>query len=219
MNRHPEEDQAPSGTRGKKDLTGSSKQLVELVRRAQRGDSDAFQSLYVAYSKRILNYLFRMTGSRSAAEDLAQDTFVMAFRKIDTVKDPARFQSWLFRIAQNNTYQRFRGQKVRLESIDASPGEEDDEARDLPSSGQSPQQEALSVELEGRIQEAIAELPEKYRTVFVLSAVQQMSYQQISGIVGRSLSSVKSDIHRARLQVRDKIKDYLGDNYGMSGLY
>ena len=69
------------------------------------------------------------------------------------------------------------------------------------------------------IHRAIGELPEKYKTVFVLSAIQKLSYLEISKIVNRSLASVKSDIHRARVAVRDKIKTYLGDNYGMSKLY
>jgi RNA polymerase sigma-70 factor (ECF subfamily) len=179
---------------------------------------DAFQRLYRIYSRKILNYLYRMTGSSDEAEDLAQETFVLAYRKIGTVKDPRRFQSWLYRIAQNNVYQQYRGKKPQIESIDREESSELSGVQGLESPLQSPEENVLSEELEKIVTKAIGELPEKYRTVFVLSAVQKLSYQEISEIVNRSLASVKSDIHRARVAVRDKIKGYLGDNYGMSKL-
>ncbi|MDA2939236.1 RNA polymerase sigma factor, partial [Acidobacteria bacterium AH-259-A15] len=69
------------------------------------------------------------------------------------------------------------------------------------------------------IEQVISQLPDKYKEVFVLSAIHKLSYKEISEIVGRSLASVKSDIHRARVEVRDKIKTYLGENYGMSNLF
>lgn len=196
----------------------SGSELSTLVRGAQRGDIEDFQKLYAVFSRKILNYLYRMTGSREEAEDLAQDTFVLAFRKLDTLKEPAKFQSWLFRIAQNNVYQRYRGKKPQLESIDREEASELSDLQRLATPQLDPEGSVLSDELERLIEETISELPEKYRTVFVLSAVQRLSYQEISEIVDRSLASVKSDIHRARVTVRDRIKEYLGENYGMSKL-
>lgn len=193
-------------------------QVEALVSRAQKEDVEAFQSLYEAYSRKILNYLYRMTRSRSEAEDLAQDTFILAYRNIKALKDPRKFQSWLFRIAQNNVYQKYRGKKPRLESIDQEESTELSDVQRLATPRNSPEQNVMSGELEDMIEDAIAALPEKYRTVFVLSAVQKLSYQEISEIVDRSLASVKSDIHRARVEVRDKIKSYLGESYGMSKL-
>jgi len=207
-----------AGAAKKTDSTLSSGEIAALVEGAQRGDIDDFQRLYRIYSRKILNYLYRMTGSREEAEDLAQETFVLAYRKIATVKDPRRFQSWLFRIAQNNVYQRYRGKKPQLESIDREESSELSGLQGLESPLHSPEENVLSEELENMVTRAISELPEKYRTVFVLSAIQKLSYQEISEIVNRSLASVKSDIHRARVAVRDKVKGYLGENYGMSKL-
>jgi len=207
-----------SGAAKKSDSTLSSGEIAALVEGAQRGDIDDFQRLYRIYSRKILNYLYRMTGSREEAEDLAQETFVLAYRKIATVKDPKRFQSWLFRIAQNNVYQRYRGKRPQIESIDREESSELSGLQGLESPLHSPEENILSEELENMVTRAISELPEKYRTVFVLSAIQKLSYQEISEIVNRSLASVKSDIHRARVAVRDKVKGYLGDNYGMSKL-
>jgi len=76
----------------------------------------------------------------------------------------------------------------------------------------------MSKELQPVIQKSIYSLPEKHREVFVLSAVHKLSYQKFVEIVGPSLAAVKSDIHRARLRIRDKVNSYLGEDYGMSGL-
>ncbi len=199
----------------------SPEQLDALVSSAKSGNITAFSELYALYGKKILNYIFRLTGSREEAEDLMQDTFVLAFKNLDSLKENAKFQSWLFRIAQNNVFQKYRGKTPQIESIDAhdTSGESSSGITELATPTKGPEDKVLSAELEKIVQRAINELPEKYRQVFVLSAVQRLSYQEIAEIVGRSLASVKSDIHRARVEVRDKIKEYLGDNYGMSNLY
>ncbi len=171
------------------------------------------------YGRKILNYIFRMTGSREDAEDLMQDTFILAFRNLASLKENRKFQSWLFRIAQNSVFQKYRGKNPQFESLDQEGPGESSEIKKLADEVKSPEQDVLSDELEQVIQRVIDSLPEKYRQVFVLSAIHKLSYQQISEIVGRSLASVKSDIHRARVEVRDKIKQYLGDNYGMSNLF
>ena len=160
-----------------------------------------------------------MTGSKEEAEDLAQDTFVQAFNKLSALRDPSRFQSWLFRIAQNNVYQKYRGRRPVIESIDEHDLTEWSELPQLTTPELGPEGRVLSAELRTVIERAIAELPEKYRTVFVLSAVQRFSYKEICEIVNQSLASVKSDIHRARLAVRDKVKEYLGQKNGLSSLH
>ncbi len=192
--------------------------LDRLIGRVQSGEVAAFEEVYSIYGKKILGYIYRMTGSRADAEDLAQETFVSAFRKIGTLKENRKFQSWLYRIAQNKVYQRFRTRPPQHESIDAEEGLDAADLRRLTTSTKNPESSIMSKELQDVVQRVIDSLPEKYREVFVLSAVHKLSYQEISEIVGRSLGSVKSDIHRARLKVRDRVKAYLGEDYGMSGL-
>lgn len=196
----------------------SGDQLVALVSRAKAGDVSAFEQLYGIFSRRIVNYIFRMTGSRAQADDLTQETFIQAFKKLNTLKEDGKFQSWLFRIAQNQVYQEYRGKKPQVDSIDDEDGPELMDSQKMATSSGSPESQILASELRELVNQVINELPDKYREVFVLSALQRLSYQEICEIVGRSLASVKSDIHRARVQVRDKIKDYLGENYGMSNL-
>lgn len=197
----------------------SGEELSQFVARAKEGQVEAFQKLYEIYGRKILNYLYRMTGSREEAEDLAQDTFILAYRNLETLKENNKFQSWLFRIAQNNVYQKYRGRRPQIESIEQEEIQEISEAQRLAAPSKSPEGRVLSEELKEVIEKAIDELPEKYREVFVLSAIQKLSYKEISTIVDRSLASVKSDIHRARVEVRNKIKRYLGENYGMSDLF
>ncbi|HRR26542.1 MAG TPA: sigma-70 family RNA polymerase sigma factor [Acidobacteriota bacterium] len=196
--------------RRRSDGAPRKEEIRDLVTGARRGSVDDFRRLYEVYGRKILNYLYRMTGSREEAEDLAQDTFILAYTKLDTLKDPDRFQSWLYRIAQNNVYQRYRGRKPVTESIDQADEDSLSELQKLASPEHGPEEQVLSEELEQVIQEAIRELPEKYRTVFVLSAIQRLSYAEIAEILRRSLPAVKSDIHRARVAVRDKVKRYLG---------
>jgi RNA polymerase sigma-70 factor (ECF subfamily) len=196
----------------------SPDELDILVSGVKQGDPVSFEQLYQLYGRRITNYIFRMTGSRADAEDLTQETFVQAFRKIDTLKENRKFQSWLFRIAQNHVYQKYRGKRPQMESIDEPDRSELSDVAKMSTPSSSPEGQLLSEEMERVIGGVIGELPEKYREVFVLSAVQGLSYQEISEVVGRSLAAVKSDIHRARVRVRDKVKAYLGENYGMSNL-
>lgn len=195
-----------------------SPDLAVLVPKAQAGDVESFHALYGFYGKKILNYLYRMTGSREEAEDLMQETFVLAYKNLGALKEPVKFQSWLYRIAQNNVYQRYRGKRPRMETIEDTEKEINESAYSSSSSQKNPEESVLSDELQSVVQKVIGDLPQKYREVFVLSAVQKLSYESIATIVGRSLASVKSDIHRARVEVRDRVKDYLGDNYGMSNL-
>lgn len=197
----------------------SGDDLDRLIARVKKGEKEAIEEVYAIYGGKILNYIYRMTRSRAEAEDLTQETFVAAFTKIHSLKENRKFQSWLYRIAQNNVYQKFRTRPPQHESIDAEEGLESLDLQKMIVTAKDPEARIVSEELVEIIEQVIDSLPQKYRDVFVLSAIHKFSYKEISEIVGRSLASVKSDIHRARLQVRDKVKSYLGKNYGMSGLF
>ena len=190
----------------------SGEELEEVVASAKEGGVEAFKTLYEVYGRRILNYVYRLTGSREEAEDLTQDTFILAHANLPSLKQNAKFQSWLFRIAQNSVYQKYRGNRPLISSIDQEEfSETHSEALQSNFPQTSPEGRILSKELHRQIEAAINELPDKYQQVFVLSAIHKLSYKEISDIVGRSLAAVKSDIHRARVEVRDRVTKYLGD--------
>jgi RNA polymerase sigma-70 factor (ECF subfamily) len=182
--------------------------LKTWIQRAQKGDIGSYQNIYDSFARKVLNFVYRMVHSLEEAEDLTQETFVAVYQKLGTLQDSDKFEAWLFRIARNFIYQRYRKRAPAAVSIDA-PSEDGRLMTELADSRKNPDEEYQTQELEGVITNVIADLPEKYREVFVLSALQHLSYQQIANIVGRSTSSVKTDIHRARLEVRDSVKKYL----------
>jgi RNA polymerase sigma-70 factor, ECF subfamily len=182
--------------------------LKSWITRAQQGDIGAYQNLYEAFAHKILNFIYRMVRSPQEAEDLTQETFIAVYQKIGTLKDVDKFEPWIFRIARNFVYQQYRMRVPPSVPIE-EPDEEGKIRVQLVDSRKNPDEAFQTRELEDVVSRVIAGLPEKYREVFVLSALQNLSYEQIADIVGRSLASVKTDIHRARLVVRDLVKEYL----------
>jgi RNA polymerase sigma-70 factor, ECF subfamily len=183
--------------------------LGDLIKRAKTGDVQAFQGLYDHYAKRLLNFAFKLLGNREEAEDVVQETFTAVFRKLKSLKDDDRFEAWIFRIARNFIYLRYRSRTGELVPLDSDEELEND-ARVLEAQGKSPEAAALADELQDVVGKVVRDLPDKHREVFVLSAIMGFSYQDIAKISGKSIASIKTDIHRARLEVRDKIKHYLG---------
>ncbi len=182
--------------------------LIKWIRKAKRGDIDSYQEIYEVFARKVLNFIYRMVNSPEEAEDLAQETFVAVYQKIGTLKDDSKFEPWLFRIARNFVYQRYRTRSPSTVSIDALD-ENGQQVTQLVDTRKNPDEAYQTIELEDVVADVIAGLPEKYREVFILSALQHLSYQQIAEIVGRSLPSIKTDIHRARLEVRKRVKEYL----------
>jgi len=182
-------------------------QVRRLVEEAQRGESAAFQALYEHFSPRIYSFLFRLLGSRDEADDVAQQTFLIALRQLKTLRDPGQVESWIYRIARNEVYLKFR----RKKSVSLDDDEIGVETGRLEESRlhANPEKLLLNSELGGVIQQVLDGLPAKLKEVFILAVIQGMSYQEVTGIVGRSLLSVKTDIYRARLLVKEGIRKYL----------
>jgi len=182
--------------------------LAKWIEQAKSGDIGAFQRIYDLFSRKVLNFVYRMVASVEEAEDLTQETFITVYQKLGSLKDDSKFEPWLFRIARNYVYQKYRRRSPTTVSVDFRD-EEGRVAAELVDERKGPQEAFEAGELERVVEEVIIDLPEKYREVFVLSAIQNLSYQEIAEIVGRSLPSIKTDIHRARLQVRKRVKEYL----------
>jgi len=187
----------------------SPEELQDIVKRAQEGSLEAFYALYSLYSKPVFNFIRRLIGTVEEAEDLTQETFLKVHSEIGNLRDSSQFRYWLYRIARNEVYQKLRRERKKTEvSID---NDEilyydflSDDSPDL-----DPERKILSRELDGVVMSALQSLRPKYRDVFVLAVFEGMSYEAITRIVGRSLLSVKTDIYRARLAVKDALKKYL----------
>jgi len=183
-------------------------EITELIHRIQHGDMDGFKTLYSRYANRILNFIYRLTGKREDAEDITQDVFLIVFNRLQELKEADRFDSWLYRIARNEVYQRLRkrkGSELSIHDEDSGVGHQ----LIAESVESDPLVTVLQTELGSEIQKVLHSLPFKMKEVFILSVIEQRSYEEITNIVGRSLLSVKTDIHRARVLAREKLKKYI----------
>ncbi|PYU97180.1 MAG: hypothetical protein DMG08_00275 [Acidobacteria bacterium] len=187
-------------------------EIGRLVRAAREGDRAAFQAIYEHFVKRIYNFLFRMVGSADEAEDLTQQTFLQALRQLGRLRDAGQIESWIYRIARNEAYQKFRRK-------DADSWDDRDNERQMRKLREvrihaQPDHNLMNAELGQVIQRVLDSLPAKLREVFVLAVIQGMSYQETATLVGRSLLSVKTDIYRARLLVKEELGKYTGARPG-----
>lgn len=173
----------------------------------QRGDVEAFNQLVRLYETRVYNLCYRMLGDPDAAADVAQDTFISAYRNLGKFRG-GLFRSWLLRIATNACYDALRARKRRpATSLQALQEPDDDGVGfELPDKGESPDDVALRRELGAAIQRGLADLPEEQRVVLILSDVQGMAYEEIATITGANLGTVKSRLSRGRARLRDILR-------------
>lgn len=178
----------------------------DLIKRARSGDAAAFQQIYDQHHRFILRFLYGMVGEISLAEELAQETFVQAFTSIGKMRNEARISTWLGGIAKNvagNSFRSRRRENRNLE-IDRLPFKEI-----ISSNLSSPDADLLNVELQDVIRGALAELSEDKRLVFVLKILQHKSYEEIAEITGSAIPKLKTDLHRAKAEMRKLIRPYL----------
>ena len=178
-------------------------QDAELVSRSKSGDLTAFNLIVERYQSRVYNLAARIIGDRTAAEDIAQETFISAHRAIGGFRGGS-LRAWLLRIASNLSYDFIRASRRRpAQSLDESmlnPG------LAVPSREPSPEQMAERGELSAEIQRAILSVPMDQRTVLVLVDVQGLSYEEAAEASGVSLGTVKSRLSRARSRVQEILR-------------
>ncbi len=183
-----------------------------LMLRAKRGDQSAFEELVVKYQQAVMNFIYRTVPDFTEAEDLAQNVFVQAWKARERYKVSAKFSTWLFTIARNLSLNEIRRRtRHSAESMDAPIGDgESDSARQYEDRDlSSPPDDLIRGELEGKVAEAVAGLPEKQRTAMLLAQDEDTSYEDIARILDCSLSATKSIIFRARETLKQRLKPYL----------
>lgn len=185
----------------------------ELILQVQSGEALGFDILVDRYKVRLYNYLLRMVRNADEAEEIAQETFVKAFIHADKYKTIARFSTWLYTIATNLVRNRLRAKKraPRFVSIwgRGSEAEEDHAGVELLDTARQPDVQFNDKELGEIIHGAIARIPEKYRTSFVLREINQLTYEEIAAVTGLKLGTVRSRINRARNCFRRAIEPVL----------
>lgn len=175
------------------------------IRKAKQGDVEAFNLLVLTYQDYIYSTAYRILGDPALADDMAQEAFVTAFKKLSQFQDGS-FKAWITRITINACYDELRRRKRRpTDSIDDD--DYDIEANPkLISKTDNPENYAQSMELRSAIEECFRQLSEEHRVVVVMSDVEEYSYEEIASVVKISLGTVKSRISRARLRLRDCLK-------------
>ena len=166
-----------------------------------RDGSDArkaeFDRLFTAYSAPIYNYALKMVGDPDRAADIAQDTFIKAYRKLDTLTDPAATRSWLYRIATNTAFDEMRRRRHT-----APIGADDDPPVEQADGGPGPETQVLSGLMDERINRALLRLKPNHRQCLILSDVEDMSSVQIGEVMGMSNGAVRVLLCRARGEMR-----------------
>jgi len=157
------------------------------------------------YEKRLFNYAWRTLGDEEAAFDIVQESFLAAYKSLGKFKGRSSFFTWLYAIARNKTITVLRERKRHPPHVST----QHDEEMDIPDKRPNPVRSAVLNETQKRIQAAIAELDDDYREAIVLREIEGCSYLEICEITGWDMPTVKTRIHRARLQLREKLRDLL----------
>jgi len=173
------------------------------VDRLRRGDPRAFEELVIAYQHRVFGVALRMLGSRAEAEEAAQEVFLRAHRAIADFRGDAKLSTWLYAIASRLCMNRLTSGERRL----LREGEET--LARIPSGHASPADELERSERDAALHRAIAELSDERRMVVVLRDLEGLSYEEIASALDLELGTVRSRLHRARMDLKEKLERFL----------
>jgi RNA polymerase sigma-70 factor (ECF subfamily) len=175
---------------------------TELIERAQRGDADAFATLFQTHKMRIYSLCLRMTNNTAEAEDLTQDAFLQVFRKLSTFRGDSALSTWLYRIAVNTVLMRFRKKSIPQLSLD-EPWSTNPDAKPVVREYGSRDHRLAGCIDRLALMQAIRELPDGYRTVFLLHEVEGYEHSEIAAFLGCSTGNSKSQLHKAKMRIRE----------------
>jgi RNA polymerase sigma-70 factor (ECF subfamily) len=183
---------------------------AEAIRRAQRGDAEAFERLYRLHSRRVYSVVLRMVGNTAEAEDLTQEAFLQLFRKIHTFRGDSAFSTWLHRLAVNVVLMKLRKKTLPATSLDETMKPEDESSGPKLEIGGPDQALAGSID-RVNLERAVAKLPPGYRQVFLLHDVQGFEHNEIASLMECSIGNSKSQLHKARTRLREILHDLVRD--------
>ncbi len=177
-----------------------------FVERALEGDPDGFRALVERYQRPVFSVILRLVRDRATAEDLAQESFIKAFRALATFDRNRKFSSWLFSIAHNTAIDH-----LRKRVVDTVPLEVDDDRQDpidilAAAPLDNPEGAALRRDLTRCFEEALAELRPEYAEVLTLRFQEGLAYEEIAEVIGLPLGTVKTHIYRARRQLATRLR-------------
>jgi RNA polymerase sigma-70 factor (ECF subfamily) len=177
---------------------------LELARAAAAGDPEAFEKLYRQYYRRVYSLALRMVSDPTLAEDMTQEVFLQVYRKIGSFRGDSAFTTWLHSLTVNQILMHFRKRGVKLEHT----AEESDLANVVDTPLQSTRRTSIIERL--ALDKAISELPPGYRTVFVLHDIEGYEHEEIAGMLDVTVGTSKSQLHKARMRLRELLAKKAG---------
>ncbi|NUN68581.1 MAG: sigma-70 family RNA polymerase sigma factor [Bacteroidetes bacterium] len=183
-----------------------------LISRVKQGDERAFTALVKRYEQTVWGFAFKLCRDKEKAEESFQDTFINVYRKIGQFDARAKFSTWLYTIVANNCLMHRRKRKLDglMESYDEAPDPENESVqKQLAAWDDSPIHTVMNKELRARMDEAIQELPDEYRVVFVLRDLEDRTAEETAKILKLSVPAVKSRLRRSRIFLRHKLHDLM----------
>ncbi|MGV7235670.1 MAG: RNA polymerase sigma factor RpoE [Nitrosomonadaceae bacterium] len=181
----------------------------QLVERAQRGDKEAFELLVIKYQRKLARLLSQFIRDSAEVEDVAQETFIKAYRSLSSFRGDSAFYTWLYRIGINAAKNFLVAQKRRASNTsngidieDAENFEEGSQLREL----DTPENELMSKQIAQTVHQTLHELPEELRTAITLREIEGLSYEEISNVMNCPTGTVRSRIFRAREAISEKLQ-------------
>jgi RNA polymerase sigma-70 factor (ECF subfamily) len=172
-----------------------------LVERARAGDEKAFRIIFDRHAPSVRRFLHDLLRDAEAADEGTQEVFVRAHGRLHSLRDDDKLQPWLFGIARHVFHETLRSRRLKL--MAAPP---DTEADERP----TPEGALMGREADQKLAEALAHLPEERRAALLLRIDHGLDYEEIRGVMGWSMAKVKNEIHRARLELRSRLSQYVG---------
>jgi len=178
-----------------------------LVQKCKTGDRGAFEILVMKYHRQVISLCHRLTGERDTAEDLAQESFLKAYRAIGSFREDSSFYTWLYRIAVNVclTYRSSQERKMSEAAVRESDSDEGGPPLEFGASEQTPEKKVLQKEMGADIRRALEALPDEFRSALLLREIDGLSYEEIAEILDVPAGTVKSRIFRGREELKKKL--------------
>ncbi|MCS6873492.1 MAG: RNA polymerase sigma factor [Pyrinomonadaceae bacterium] len=166
-----------------------------LLRKASEGNSAAFEAIYRRHHRRVYNLCLRMLKDSAEAEDLTQEVFIQLYRKMDSFRGESAFSTWLYRLTVNQVLMHLRRKQIKNEKTT--------EDGQTPRITHSESEKKVQVIEKIALERAISELPNGYRTIFMLHDVEGLQHEEIAKMLGLSVGTSKSQLHKARMKLRN----------------
>jgi RNA polymerase sigma-70 factor (ECF subfamily) len=207
----PQESQNQASQSNRENASESSREDDVLVKRAKGGDEQAYKQLVEKYQRALYFHVLKMIKDKEQVNDLVQEAFVKAFDNLNTYSTNYAFSTWLYRIATNHTIDYLRKKKLKTLSIDEPVKTSDGEMQmQLEDESAGTDRDIIRKQRQDMVQDAIEDLPPKYRKVIQMRHMEEKSYQEIADVLDLPLGTVKAHIFRARELLYKALKDKRG---------